>query len=952
MANFSLNVKINGAEQAVSSIGEIEAALRATKQELKGVEIGSQAFEELSNQARRLQDELKESFKEATNFDKNLGKLGESVGRIGSTVAASFSLVTSAFQVFGSESEELSEAQVKAQQALAIAFSATTIAMNAQKLAGDFKLVQDRLQVGLTNLLVAAFGKETTAKAANAVVTGTATVAQRALNAAMNANPIVLLVTALVALTAAVIAFSSSADEADTSMDKLTEASIDNAQAIRKNKEEINDLINSLIDLRIAQEKDAEKQAELLALRDKNNIDFIDKQIRDNQAFFDRSIQALELFQIKTKLTEDAFYKDRIKFQEDLLGLQLLQLLNEQQSRDERLRNADIENLEEQQLMSKHYLKLVDLQESFLKAQGLLDENNNQEKIDLLRKNLQTSIGLLEKDIATRVKLNINGEKKITEDQRKETEKQEAELKKRRDAWKKAYDDIQKKVNDTFKELTKVEDSYYDKIQELRLKNGKEAVEYQQIVETQKLEELRKTFLQEINLSVLSEKEKEKKILEFEDFYKEAQERQLEFFTIRLEKEQKILDKQAEEIEFIYKTLQDEITVGDQNVYNRREALVIKQKELAIEENRFRAEQEKLNLKSRFDNLSLELKLRQDNNKKLEQLEENRAEAERNQQLENTKKLYQDKFGEEFFQTEKGKAILAQLEINLEEELQIKLQEIREKFGREEINTQRSITEEKIALIQEFVDFAASSANVALDLFRAISDLAKTERENDLIDLRTSNNERLNAINEQYNAELEAQQQALERGLINQEQYNAAILALDTNRTQAQAGLENNLRKAELAAKKKAFEDEKKLRIASTVIAGVQGALQAFAGAFQLGPIAGPIVGGILAALVAATTGIQVAAISKQKFDSSGSVNITAPNASGAGPLGGSGGGGGIPGSAGGFTQFDESLLGPQPGQSGGGGGAADPVKVYVLESDITNTQSRVNVAESNATFG
>jgi len=41
MADFSLNVKINGAEQAVTTVSQIEQALIATRNELKNVAIGS-----------------------------------------------------------------------------------------------------------------------------------------------------------------------------------------------------------------------------------------------------------------------------------------------------------------------------------------------------------------------------------------------------------------------------------------------------------------------------------------------------------------------------------------------------------------------------------------------------------------------------------------------------------------------------------------------------------------------------------------------------------------------------------------------------------------------------------------------------------------------------------------------------------------------------------------------
>ena len=937
MSNFSLNVKINGADQAVSSIGEIEAALRATKQELKGVEIGSQAFEELSNQARRLQDELKESFKEATNFDKNLGKLGESVGRIGSTVAASFSLVTSAFQVFGSESEELSEAQVKAQQALAIAFSATTIAMNAQKLAGDFKLVGDRLQLGLTRLLTSATTQQT-------VATQGATIAQGALNVVMNANPIFLVITAVAALVSGLLIFNSVVGDSEQNTKSYSEALDDNTRSIEDNQKNLDRRLDIL-------REQGKLEIELLALQGK--IDAAEAKTAEER-LKKQEDNSKQIFETRKKYLDDEikdreknFNKKVEKLSLDLYGV----LLNDLQDANGKIIDGNKKTIA---AVEKLFRDAKDV------ARAEREENTiaDKEDAEARAKNLEAQSSSVKENF-DKLKALRSEEKKLSkqrevdeaESLRVQNEENKKKLEERKREWKKAYDEIKKYVKQTFKDLQDIETDYNRKVEDVNVKNGFERVKLEQKRADEQLKLIEKNALAEISKSNLSKKEKEKAQEEFSVFYKKAQDAQLKFFEERLSQETKILQKQSEEIDFIYKTLQDEITVGDQNIYNRREALVIRQKELAIEENRFRVEQEKLNLKSRFDNLSLELKLRLDNSKKIEQLEENRAEAERVQQLTNTKKLYEDKFGEEFFQTEKGKAILAQLETNLEEELQIKLQEIREKFAREDVDIQKGITAEKIALVQEFVNFVASSVNVALDLFSSIAELTRTIRENEIIDLRTSNNERLNAINEQYNAELEAQQQALERGLINQEQYNSAILALDTNRIQAQQGLEQSLRDAELKAKKKAFEDEKKLRIASTIISGIQGALQAFAGAFQLGPIAGPIVGGVLAALVAATTGIQVAAISKQKFDSSGSVNITPPNPSGAGPLGGGSSNLGA-GSTGGFTQFNESLTGSPTGGDAGGQNGADPIKVYVLESDISATQNRVNVAETNATIG
>jgi hypothetical protein len=108
-----------------------------------------------------------------------------------------------------------------------------------------------------------------------------------------------------------------------------------------------------------------------------------------------------------------------------------------------------------------------------------------------------------------------------------------------------------------------------------------------------------------------------------------------------------------------------------------------------------------------------------------------------------------------------------------------------------------------------------------------------------------------------------------------------------------------------------------------------------------------------LAGLVAATTAVQVAAISKTKFDG-GAPEITPPNTGGAG--GADTGAGAVTSAAstGGFTGFNQGLLGT-PGGAGATGtvlNPGQPQRVYVLESDITNSQRRVETLESNSTFG
>ncbi len=228
-------------------------------------------------------------------------------------------------------------------------------------------------------------------------------------------------------------------------------------------------------------------------------------------------------------------------------------------------------------------------------------------------------------------------------------------------------------------------------------------------------------------------------------------------------------------------------------------------------------------------------------------------------------------------------------------------------------------TSEKVAA------FAAVIGGAINSVISAFVQANQEALNQDLQNFEIASNERKDQLAREYN-----------QGLINREQYDAGINAAD-----------KKLKAQQNAAKKAAFEEDKKLRIAQAIIAGLQGGVAAFAGAMQLGPIAGPIVGGILAGLVATLTAVQVAQISKQKFDAGGTtVDINTPSVSTnvAEQI--------TQSSAGGFTSFNQNVMGaPQTG-AGTTGFTSGSQRVYVLESDITATQDRVRVLENNSTFG
>ena len=99
------------------------------------------------------------------------------------------------------------------------------------------------IQNGLRKAAIALAGEQAIATAAVAVANGTATVAQRALNAAMTANPIIALVALLVTATAALYAFSTSSDKSTKKTEEAKKASEDRTKALADESKAYGDFI-------------------------------------------------------------------------------------------------------------------------------------------------------------------------------------------------------------------------------------------------------------------------------------------------------------------------------------------------------------------------------------------------------------------------------------------------------------------------------------------------------------------------------------------------------------------------------------------------------------------------------------------------------------------------------------------------------------------------------------
>ena len=150
---------------------------------------------------------------------------------------------------------------------------------------------------------------------------------------------------------------------------------------------------------------------------------------------------------------------------------------------------------------------------------------------------------------------------------------------------------------------------------------------------------------------------------------------------------------------------------------------------------------------------------------------------------------------------------------------------------------------------------------------------------------------------------------------------------------------------ANTAIKKKAFEQDKKLRIAQAVIATITGAIAAVTG--MISAIPGPvgIVLGVVAGLAVTAAGVlQIAKINAQKFDAGSPP--TPPSVSGGG------------GADSANAQFNPTTFGQNSGAAGLNAGSpggtrpsVQPQRVYVTQTDIAAQDKKVNVLQERASY-
>ena len=335
---IDLNIKTGEAEKNTQSL---KAKLKSLKQELAGLDEGSEAFNKIAKEAGAVQDKIGDLNKRVNNLASDTRKLDVVVG-VAQGIAGGFAAATGAAALFGVESEDLNKTLLKVQSSLALLNGVQQIANTLNK---DSAV--------MTSLSSAA-------QAAYTFVVGTSTGALKLFRIALAATGIGLIIIAIGVLIA-------KWDDLTKAIGLSTDETDKNTKAVGKSIAELKEQQKQLeanSKAFIAQEISALN--DLKRLREAAGLDTVevDKQIRAARLRNGETETALEAEELK-KRTDNVIelMKDRAAKEAEQEKARLA--AKEQAAKDEASRLTDLkkqfeeDNLETLEFEEAERLKLV-----------------------------------------------------------------------------------------------------------------------------------------------------------------------------------------------------------------------------------------------------------------------------------------------------------------------------------------------------------------------------------------------------------------------------------------------------------------------------------------------------------------------------------------------------------------------------------------------------------------
>ena len=1070
MADYQLNVKLNGVEQAVTSVGDMERALAETNDELSKLDKNSKGFAELSKQSKTIEaqfekttasaDELSGSINKVTGSVKNLGNTvttggkiaaeldnagvaaegltndidnatkasmsmrtelrkitqelqnlepgsarfqelslragelrdqiadtnavigslagstGERLGKaLGTTVQigiAGFQGLSGAAALFGVEGEQIQQTMVK-----------LTALLNVSQAIESFGGLGDKLteiKAGFLSL-TGATTAQTVAQTAETGATVAGTTATTALGLAMKALPIIAIAGAVATLVAGIYSYVSSSKEATKEEEKRKKAQEESIKAAEEQKKKIAEESGEFLLLisRLKQTNAGSEERKTLIEKINTQYGTTLKNLQDESAF--QSQLNLEV--------QDYVRYQTVRYNLDKNQEKFNKLLEKQDELQKNLNFAQAQYRAEQERINKaqdpqgQWLAYVDdLRKAADKAAAALDANKK--ALDALGASSTALLGEQDKLTNSGDKYTDQTDKaaKAAEAQRKA----EAALKDAQDDRKLSQDELKastEKLEAQARafalEKAKRTSTLIDDLELERKETLRTALEGYQASKDRITKEIGDRRLRDATIKTLDADLATYQKNINADYDKRVAERtKFELDAYNKLVADLILGRQILTGEI--NKLQQEITVGDQNTADTIESLLIREEQLRIKGLESQLKNKDLEKSKRIEIENEVAMATAAVNVRIQNEERAQLAIQRKQKQDNQEKYYEATYGvaikynEEIgkYEVDQNAAVNQKLEgetdesykrrqdlatkatenlnqekINIDQEYEVKKKELEDKFRTEK---EAKDTESEQKILDAKLDKWSKGLQLAQQFAQGLSEI------NNLINQTENQNQ--TARNEAFIAGEQAKAQAIE------DAYQADIA--NNNYTEdekkkkrkeasdAIAKIQDASNKAIDASNRdlaeKQFKRQKALNIVNAVINGAQAVLQAIA---NFGPPPSPLgIAGIVAAGV--ITAAQIAAISAQKFDGGATgapTSVTTPTipdttTSSSSPISSA--------STGGFTGFNQNVLGSPTG-AGATGTTLNPSsdqRVYILESDITNTQRRVSTLESNATFG
>lgn len=830
-ADNSVNRLNNELEGTVKQTMSLKAQLRAMQNELNTLDEGSARFRELSIEAGKLRDQIKDT-QDVINSTAgtSVENLGTALNGVASIGIAGFQAVTAAQALFGVESEQIQKQLLKIQAIAGLA--------DAVKVLGGLGDTLTQIKASAT-AAAQSLGILTTATVTETAATEGATVAQEGLNTAMKLNPVGAIIAGLIALTTAVIAFTGRSQEL-TKEEKKRKVELDainkaQKESIKTIGEESGKFVGLIYQLKETNAGSKER---------KDLIKEINKEYGTT---------------LKNITDETEFQRLLNKEVEDYIQYQTVKLRiqkNEEAFNKVLTKKLELETkIQQAQAEAERVAKALNI------TVGDYYRNNSEVVKSLEDWNAQLSGAEFKLQSYTkRINVLKGAEDELTNSGKKYVE-QNKDIKKSNDDTAKSYEEITNAIK-ALNEQSITNTQEIQKIQAEQTKSRLDDLQLELDFSLDKIEIESKAIKDKINTEIKDQSKKSEFIRNLDAATQNAIRTQRELTAAKI----KLLSE--EEIKLQTKLLEDLNALRQKTTEEQYQSTILF-REIQIQSIENQLQNQRLSYKEFIDLEQRRVKQVQS----LAQLEYSLKKYQSEQLLKNDKaaliKKYKDeydliityneeskkyevktskekwdeltKIGGDALAKQANLEIVSKVEVNaqlgaLENKHQMNLQQIVKDAAQKkkdiEIKTDEEIFKRKVELTQQI-------ANISNQLLSGFESLSNSITEKRLAQIQTI-----------YNAEIEANEAALANKSITDEEY-----------AKNKAELENQQLQKERALKRQSFLTNKRFSLAQATIDGANSVLSAFAGT-----PGGVIIKTIAAAAAGIFAALQIAVIENTQF--------------------------------------------------------------------------------------